>query len=182
MSPQHLTLTIDARDRQIAGLTLLAISLHLLEASFPSPLPGVKPGVANCVVLFVLYRHGWSAAVSVSLLRVLAGALLCGQLLTPGFFLSLAGALVSLGALALGRALPRASFSVVSVSVLAAMAHVCGQVLLVRLWLIPLPQTFLLLAPLLTAAVLFGLVNGLLVRHLLLRQPPTQPETDSTQN
>lgn len=178
MAAERLTLDITLRDRQIAGLTLLAISLHLLEASFPSPLPGVKPGLANCVVLFVLVRYGWSAAVSVSLLRVLAGALLYGQLFTPGFFLSLSGALTSLSVLWLSRALPRASFSVVSVSVLSAMAHVFGQVLLVRLWLIPLPQTFLLLAPLLSAAWLFGLVNGLLVQHLLQRKP-TQKRNSS---
>lgn len=163
----QISITITSEDRQIAALSTLAISLHMLEATFPSPLPGVKPGIANIVVLFVLYRFGWSTAASVSLLRVLAASLLFGQLFTPAFFLSLSGALCSLCVLLLAQALPRQHFSAVSLSVLAALAHVFGQVLVVRLWLIPVPQTWLLLAPLLTAALLFGLVNGMIVQMLL---------------
>ncbi|HEY0907700.1 MAG TPA: Gx transporter family protein [Methylophilus sp.] len=166
-----VTLHIREQDRQIAGLTTLAISLHMLEAAFPSPLPGVKPGIANIVVLFVCARYGFASAASVSLLRVFASSLLFGQLLTPGFFLSLAGAITSLGMLWLTRWLPSRHFSAVSISILTAMAHVLGQVLLVRLWLIPLPQTFLLLPPLLLAGIVFGLVNGLIVNHLLQRMP-----------
>lgn len=164
---QPIQIAITRRDQQIAALTTLAISLHVLEASVPSPLPGVKPGIANIVVLFVLYRFGWRTALSVSLLRVLAGGLLFGQLFTPTFFLSLSGAMCSLLVLYVAERLPRQWFSAVSLSILAAMAHVLGQLLLVRWWLIPVAQTWLLLAPLLSAGVLFGLVNGLIVRHLL---------------
>lgn len=166
---QTIKINITREDQQVAALTTLAISLHMLEATMPSPLPGVKPGIANIVVLFVLYRFGWTTAVSVSLLRVLAASLLFGQLFTPAFFLSMSGAICSMAVLYLAQWLPKRQFSAVSLSVLAALAHVFGQVLLVRCWLIPVPQTWLLLAPLLSAALLFGLVNGLIVRYVLLR-------------
>lgn len=174
---QTVEIYISRADKQIAALTTLAISLHMLEATLPSPLPGVKPGIANIVVLFVLYRFGWTTAVSVSLLRVLAASLLFGQLFTPTFFLSLSGALCSLGVLWIARRLPSQHFSAVSLSLLAAMAHVFGQVLLVRCWLIPVPQTWMLLAPLLTAAVLFGVVNGLIVRYILNNSAPELEQT-----
>lgn len=176
---QSIQFKITLADRQIAGLTALAIGLHMIEASFPSPLPGVKPGIANIVVLFVLYRFGFATAASVSLLRVFASGLLFGQLFTPTFFLSLAGAIASLGVLWLAQALPRKAFSAVSVSVLAAMAHIFGQVCLVRLWLIPVPQAWLLLSPLWLTALLFGISNGLMIQALLNQlAPPHQPSTD----
>ena len=173
---RSVTLTITERDRQIAGLTTLAISLHLLEATFPSPLPGVKPGIANIVVLYVMVRYGWATAASVSILRVVAGSLLFGQLFTPTFFLSLTGALASLAMLWVARKLPAAHFSAISMSILAAMAHIAGQLLLVRLWLIPVPQTWLLLPPLLLAGIVFGLINGLIIQFLLQEQ--TDARTD----
>lgn len=160
---------IHLADRQIAGLTMLAIGLHMLEASFPSPLPGVKPGMANIVVIYVWYRFGFRTAASVSLLRVLASSLLFGQLFTPSFFLSLAGAIASLISLWLAQCLSRHYFTAVSVSVLAALAHVFGQLCLVRLWLIPLPQAWLLLAPLWVTALIFGVSNGLVIEALRKR-------------
>ncbi|MGI9264582.1 MAG: Gx transporter family protein, partial [Gammaproteobacteria bacterium] len=53
-------------DRLVAGFAALAIAIHILEASFPSPLPGVKPGLANVVTLVVFLRHGFAIAAWVS--------------------------------------------------------------------------------------------------------------------
>ncbi len=64
----------------------------LAEAAIPSPLPGVKPGLANIIVLLVLMRYGWRDAAWVGLLRVFAGSIVFGQFLAPGFFLALTGA------------------------------------------------------------------------------------------
>ncbi|MCH2221830.1 MAG: Gx transporter family protein, partial [Dechloromonas sp.] len=83
-----------------------AVGLSLVDAAIPSPLPGVKPGLANIVTLVVLARYGWATAVWVSGLRVLAGSLLLGYFLAPGFFLSLTGTTLSLLTLGLARHLP----------------------------------------------------------------------------
>ena len=97
-----------ADDHRIAKLAALAIGLHIAEAIIPSPLPGVKPGIANIVTLYVLYRFDFATAAWVSLLRVFASSLLLGNFLSPTFVLSLAGAVSSLFALALGAKLPNA--------------------------------------------------------------------------
>lgn len=156
-----------AADHQIAKLTALAIALSLAEAAIPSPLPGVKPGLANIIVLLVLYRFGWQTAAWVNLLRVATGSLLLGQFLAPGFFLSLTGALCSLAILGLAQHLPQRWFGPVSLSILAALGHIYGQLALVYFWLIP--NTGLLhLLPVFTAtAVLFGTLNGLIVSRWL---------------
>ena len=129
------------RDHMIAGFAALAIVIHILEAGVPTPIPGIKPGLANVITLLVLLRHDFRAAVWVQLLRVLVGSLLIGSFLTPTFLLSLAGAgasLLALGALTLwNRALPLAQFSPIGLGVAAACAHMSGQFLVAYSWFIP---------------------------------------------
>ena len=103
-------------DHRIAKLAAVAIALHMLEAVIPSPLPGVKPGIANIVTLYVLLKYGFASAAWVSMLRVFASSLLLGQFLSPTFILSLAGAMLSLGVLRLCMYLPKKHFGTVAVT------------------------------------------------------------------
>ena len=175
MATRKLTLHTNPDDHHIARLAAYAILLHVLEAMIPSPLPGVKPGIANIVVLYVLYRDGWVAAVWVSLLRVLAGSLILGSFLTPTFMLSLSGALCSLACLALAQYLPKRFFGPLSLSLLAALAHMAGQLILVRFWLIPNDGILYLLPVLMSFASLFGLVNGFITARLVQLAGGTKP-------
>lgn len=162
-----LTLQTTPDDHRIAKLTALAIGLHLLESVIPSPLPGVKPGIANIVTLYVLYEYGLATAVWVSLLRVFASSFLLGQFLTPAFVLSLSGALLSLATLAILYKLPKQYFSAITLSLLAAFAHIAGQLIIVRLWLIPQAGIAYLMPVFGLAALVFGLSNGLITQYLL---------------
>ena len=56
MTHSAIELPVTPDDRRIARLAALAIGLTLAEAALPSPLPGVKPGLANIVVLLVLLQ------------------------------------------------------------------------------------------------------------------------------
>jgi heptaprenyl diphosphate synthase len=167
MTHSVIELPVTADDRRIAHLAALAIGLTLAEAALPSPLPGVKPGLANIVVLLVLLQYGWRAATWVSGLRVVAGGLLLGSLFAPGFWLSAAGALVSLSVLALARHLPSRHFGPVSLSVLAAFGHIGGQLALAGAWLLPGAAIIKLLPVFAGAALVFGTVNGVIVARLL---------------
>lgn len=162
-----LLLQPTADDHRIARYAAAAIALSVVEAAIPSPLPGVKPGLANIVTLIVLARHGWREAVWVTLLRVLAGSLVLGQFLAPGFFLSLSGALASLVSLGLAVRLPARWFGPVSHSILAAFAHIGAQLVVARLWLVPHDGVFYLTPVFALAAVVFGLINGLIAARLL---------------
>lgn len=167
MTPATIELKVNEGDRRIARYTAAAIALTVAEAAIPTPLPGVKPGLANVVVLVVLGLHGWRAAVWVSLLRVIAGSLLIGQFLAPGFFLSLTGAVMSLAVLAAAVRLPGRWFGPVSQSILAAFAHISGQVLLARIWLVPHNGVFYLVPVFALFALVFGVINGLIAARLL---------------
>ncbi len=123
-------LTPTPQDHRIARWAALAIALSITEAAIPLPIPGVKPGLANIVVLWVAWQYGWRDAAWVALLRVFAASLALGQFLGPGFFLALSGSMTSLAALALALQLPRHWFGPVTASLLMAWAHILGQLVL----------------------------------------------------
>jgi heptaprenyl diphosphate synthase len=173
---QHSTNFVTTpEDHRIARLAAAAIGLALVDAVIPLPLPGIKPGLSNIVTLIVLARYGWRTAAWVSGLRVVAGGILLGQLFTPGFFMSLTGALCSLPALAVAARLPRRWFGPVSWSIIAAFAHIAGQLALARLWLIPHDGVFYLAPVFAVAALSFGIINGLIAARVLAGPSFTPP-------
>src|SRR3990167_9695280 len=70
-----ILLNTTAEDHHIARMAAVALGLTVLENAIPSPLPGVKPGLANIVTLIVLARYGWGAAAGGLPLWVGAGRL-----------------------------------------------------------------------------------------------------------
>ncbi len=179
MTASTIKLNTTTEDHHIARMAAVALGLTILENAIPSPLPGVKPGLANIVTLIVLSRYGWRVAAWVSLLRVVAGSLLFGNFLTPGFFIGLSGAVCSLALLALSQHLPRRWFGPVTHSILAAFAHITGQMLVVYLWLIPHAGIAYLIPIFATTALLFGTVNGLIAaRFMEETSTPSIPQLD----
>ncbi len=168
----HPTVTEADRDREdhlIAWLAALAIAIHILESAVPSPLPGIKPGLANVVTLIALMRYGWRVAVWVGILRVLVGSLLIGTFLTPTFVMSFAGAIASLGILGIASLVAGQRLSAIGFGVLAAMAHVGGQVLAAYRLFIPHPAVLHLLPVLLGAGLILGLASGMIAQSVLVR-------------
>ncbi len=174
----HLTATID--DHRIAKLAAAALGLTLLEAAIPTPLPGVKPGLANIITLVVLARFGWRSAAWVTVLRVVAGSLMLGTFLSPTFLLSFSGAIASLAMLAIAQTLPAQLFGTVTQSILAALAHFAGQLLIIYFWLIPQAGVAYLIPIFAGAALIFGSLNGIAAATLLVRLPTISQPTCAT--
>ncbi len=167
------TFTSTQEDHIVVWLTALAITIHIAEAALPSPLPGVKPGLANIVTLIAVYFFGWRIAVWVSLLRILVGSLIIGSFLSPTFFLSLSGAICSLFVLRLAlwwsKRVPVLRFSTIGYSIMAAMAHMYGQ-FWVAYWLfIHHDGIFHILPILMTVSVIFGIVSGIIAKEVIRR-------------
>lgn len=170
----NVALITTRADHRIAWLAALAITIHIMESALPSPLPGVKPGLANVVTLVVLARYGWAAAAWVSGLRVLAGSLLLGTFLSPAFVLSLSGAFCALAVLAptagIARWMPAWAPGPIGFSVLAAWAHMAGQFWVAYALFVPHEGLFHLLPILLTISLVFGVASGavanVVIKHL----------------
>ena len=109
-------------------ITAVALVLAYLEALLPplwAAVPGVKMGLPNLVIIFVLYRFGFREAAAVSGIRLFVVSLLFGNVMTLAY--SAAGAVLSLTLMALLKRINK--FSTTGVSVVGAVSHNLGQIL-----------------------------------------------------
>ena len=106
--------------------TAVAIIMGYIESFIviPGLLPGMKLGLANCVILFVLMRYGLTSAALVSLVRIIVVNSLFGNMTAAAF--SLAGAALSIFVMGLLKKSGR--FSTVGMSIAGGVAHNLGQV------------------------------------------------------
>ncbi len=113
--------------------TALAFIFGYIESLIPLPVPfpGMKIGLANLIIVIVLYRKNLRYALCVSLLRSLLNAITFGSLFS--LFYSLTGSLFSLLAMGLMKKWTGGTFSIVSVSALGGIVHNMGQLLVAAL-------------------------------------------------
>ena len=148
-------------------LTAGAIIIAILESFIPSiGIPGVKLGLANIVILIILYEIGIVEAIIVDLLRVFLVALLRGTITSMGFSMSLTGAALSLGIMILLYLVVR-KFSIVGVSVVGSFFHVTGQVLIAMIFL-GTPYMAFYLPIIAVSAIITGVLVGI-VAQLIIR-------------
>lgn len=150
------------------GLSIaLAMILSFVESQIPAlvAIPGIKVGLPNLVIVFLLYRVGWKDAVIVSVIRTLLVSMLFGniQLLT----FSVAGAALSLTSMIL---LKKTNwFSTITVSIVGGIFHNIGQIVAAIIWTetagIVTYLPVLLISGTVAGAVI-GLISGMLVERL----------------
>ena len=141
-------------------LTAGAIVIAILESFIPSiGIPGVKLGLANIVILIILYELGIVEAIVVNRLRVLVVGLVRGTFLSMGFLMSLTGAVLSLGIMILFYLLIK-KFSIIGVSVIGSLFHVTGQILIAMLFL-GTAYIFLSLPVIAVSAIITGVFVGI---------------------
>ena len=158
------------KTKKIAVLALaiaLAMILSFVESQIPAfvAIPGVKIGLANIAVVFVLYKLGWKEAVLISLVRVFMVSVLFGTAVS--LFYSVAGAVLSLTGMVLLR--KTGLFSTVAVSVTGGVLHNVGQILMACLLLetnvIVYYLPFLILGGVI-AGVVIGVVAAIMVNRV----------------
>lgn len=148
--------------------TSLALILAYAEAMigplFPA-IPGVKMGLPNIIIVFLLYRSGIKSAVSVSLIRILLVSTLFGNFMA--FLYSLAGGILSLAVMILLKKVN--FFSEVGVSVAGGVTHNVGQILMAMLLLETAEIGYYLVVLTVSgtvAGVLIGLCGAILVKKI----------------
>jgi len=151
-------------------LTALALILSYVEFLLPAlpSLPGIKLGLANLVILFVLMKRGAKYAGMVQLSRILISSLLFAGLWSLPY--SLSGGLLSLTVMWL---LKRTKlFSVTGLSIAGGVTHNLGQ-LLIALIFVP-GRAIALYAPILiVSGIVCGAILGIIVQILLIRLKST---------
>lgn len=150
----------------IGVLTASAIVIAILESFIPSiGIPGIKLGLANIVILLTIYELGVMEAAFINILRVLIVAVVRGTLLSMGFFMSLTGAFLSFAIMVL-FALTIKKFSVIGVSVVGAIFHVVGQIIVAMIYLDSAYILFYL--PIIAlSAIITGILVGIVTQAII---------------
>lgn len=143
---------------------ILAYVEFLLPPLFPS-IPGIKMGLPNIIIVFLLYRRSAYSAIAVSLLRIVLVTMLFGNVMALMY--SLAGGILSLLIMILLR---RLNFlSTVGVSVAGGVSHNVGQVLMAMLLLETAELGYYLVVLIITgiiAGVFIGLCGSVLIKKV----------------
>ena len=149
-------------------LTSVALVLSYLEVMLP-PIstagPGIKMGLPNIIIIFVLYKFGLKEAVTVSLIRVFIVALLFGNVMTLSY--SVAGAVLSLGLMTLFKKINL--FSQIGVSIIGGIAHNLGQILVAIFLFDTIQIGYYMIVLAITgtiAGVVIGIISSILVKKL----------------
>ena len=149
------------------GLTIaLAMIMSYIEALVPLSfaVPGIKMGLANIVIIFVLYKIGTKEAILVSLIRVILVSLLFSNVMAMAY--SIAGAVLSLSVMWLLKKTDK--FSFVGVSIAGGIMHNVGQIIMAVVLLgteqIALYLPVLIITGTVTGVVI-GIVSGLVINR-----------------
>ena len=151
---------------RLSMLLALSVVLNIIENMVPlfnGTIPGVKLGLANIVILFVLYQYGFKEAISLSLTRVFLVSILHTGLFSVAFFLSLAGAILSIIAMGIAK---RTKLSIVGVSVVGSLFHSLGQVIVVAFFIGSM-SAFNYLPIITLFAIPTGIITGILSKELV---------------
>lgn len=149
-------------------LTSLALIAGYIETliPIPIPIPGVKLGLANLIILIVLKLYGVREGLLVNILRILLAGFLFGSFST--ILYSLAGGLFSFAVMAL--LLKLNFFSLTGVSIVGGVCHNIGQLALA---IVVLDSVSLLyyMPVLLISGLITGLLIGIGAEQVLKRIP-----------
>ena len=148
-----------------ALFSAIALTIWVVESLMPplTPVPGIKPGLANIVTVFTVYYLGAPYAAGVLAVRLVLGALLTGQVsaLLYGGPAGIAALLLA----ALLKKVLKEDYIWVN-SALSAVLHNTVQILIA--WAVTKTAAILLYLPLLViAGIVAGSFTGLCARFSL---------------
>lgn len=146
----------------------LAMILSFVESQIPVfiSIPGIKMGLPNIVIVFLLYKVGAKEAAAVSVVRVILVGFLFGSMMSMVY--SLAGAALSFCGMALLKKTDW--FSVTAVSVTGGVLHNVGQIL-TACFVTETAQLLYYLPVLMISGVISGIVIGVAGAMMVKRVP-----------
>ncbi len=145
--------------------TALAMIMSYIESLFPAFwIPGVKVGLPNIIIIFILYRIGDKEAIAVSFARIFLNTLLFGNPLTLAY--SLAGGFLSILSMIILKKIK--VFSQLGVSVVGGIMHNTGQIIVACI-IMETAQISLYLPVLIITGILAGICVGLAGNLLIKR-------------
>ena len=164
-----MTIEKNRRFTYLALLSAVAIALNLLESIYIGPIFGVlRLGLANIAALLALKLMGRKEMIIVNVMRVVIGNLLRGTIFSSTFWISSGGVILSSVAMTV---LDRMDSSLLFTSIIGAVAHSSGQVLIVS-FLYRQAGMAAILPYLLLGSIPTGILIGTVARLVMTRIRP----------
>ena len=145
----------------LAFFTAFAVTIYVVENLIPKPFPFLKLGLANVIVLLLIWKGNTMAALVVLISKTILGGLFSGLLLSPMTVISL-GASLAAFILMLSACKSRLRFSILGLSIIGATVHNIMQLTIVN-WLLVHSNAIWKLLPVMLG---LGLVTGLITGYL----------------
>ena len=145
-----------------------ALVLSWIESQIPPffPIPGMKIGLTNIIVVLTLYKLGSSSAMAANVLRIALVSMLFGGIMSMLY--SLAGGMLSTVVMILLK--KTGKFKTVTVSIAGGISHNIGQILVAMLALNTSGIAWYL-AALWFTGMASGTLIGILSNELIKRLP-----------
>ncbi len=142
----------------------LAVLMGYVEAMVPAPvpIPGIKLGLANVIVLISMYFISNKAALGVNVIRVVMSALLFNGF--SGFLFSIAGAGISYIVMVLAKRIK--SSSIIGVSVLGGVTHNIAQIGVAAI-VLDTPGLMYYVPVILISGIITGVIIGIVSKYCL---------------
>lgn len=152
---------------QMAMLTAIALTIFMVEAQIPAPVPvpGVKLGLSNIVTVFAVFAMGPKEAALILFVRIFLGAVFAGNFSTI-FYSAAGGALAIAVTIALRKILTKQQLWVAGV--LGAVAHSAGQMAM-AIAITRTPGLIAYLPIMILCSIVTGLFTGLCAQFLVNR-------------
>lgn len=146
--------------------TALALIFSYVEMLIPIHfgVPGIKLGLANLMIVIMLYKSGPKDALLLSVVRIVLSGFMFGNLFA--ILYSLAGGILSLAVMALLK--KRGTFSVMGVSIAGGVFHNIGQ-LAGAMAVVETYRVGYYLPVLLIAGMVTGMLIGIVSNEVLKR-------------
>ncbi|MGM9969270.1 MAG: Gx transporter family protein [Anaeroplasma sp.] len=150
----------------IAMLTAMAIVLSIIDSFIPLMVPGVKLGLANVIILIMLYEFKPSEALLTDILRILLVGIIRGTLFTPTFLMSFSGGVFSFLVMFIFSRIK--AFSPIGVSAIGAVFHSIGQII-IAMMVLDTKEVIVYLPYIGLLSLLTGILSGIITRIYLKR-------------
>jgi heptaprenyl diphosphate synthase len=145
----------------ISIFTAASISLFVVESLFPTPIPGIRLGLANIFILLALIFLGLKEAIFIGIFKSILGSLILARLFTPSFIFSISGTLVST-CIMWAVIKSRLPFSLLGISILGAETHIITQLFLAISIFLPGISLFYISPIYILSSLITGSVVGIL--------------------
>lgn len=155
--------------RKIVFLSMMiaiSIVLSIVESMvsvFFFAFPGMKLGLANIATMVVLFTLGRKEGAVVSILRILLVGLIYSGLFSTSFWISLSGGMMALFVM---LSLRNSKLSIFTISVLASLMHMVGQIA-IAIFLVQTTSLIFYLPYMMIISVPTGLITGYLAKRII---------------